>query len=358
MAITRLQRFRETLADLHLDGMIISTPENRRYLSGFTGSSGVLLISESQAFIITDFRYWEQVALEVGEFELAKQGPDLWRSVMELIEALKWQKIGFEANNLTFHEYQTLSDSASSGLRFIPTTDLVEKLRWVKEPGEIETLVRATEITDLALQKTLTIIKPGVTEEMIALEFDYQLRAGGAEGSAFTTIVASGERAALPHGAASGKPVANGDLVIIDGGAIYKGYHGDLTRTVVIGKANSRQQEIYQIVLQAQEKALAFLKAGLVGNVVDGVAREFIAGQGYGEYFGHGLGHSVGLNIHERPRLSITEQSVIPAGVVITVEPGIYLPGWGGVRIEDLVVVEENGVRNLTKSPKESLVEI
>lgn len=356
--MSRLEKFREILGGQDLDGIIISTPENRRYLSGFSGSSGVLLISGKQALIITDFRYWEQVTREVKEFELSKQGPKLWESVADLIISLGWGKIGFEAGSLTYQEYQTLGGLIPAGRQLASTEDLVERLRWVKEPAEVEVLAKAMVITDQAWRETLAVIKPGVKEREIALKFDYQLRLNGAEGSAFTTIVASGWRAALPHAAATDKKVEPGELVLIDGGALYQGYHGDLTRTVVLGKADSKQREIYQIVLEAQEEVLKVLKGGLTGKSVDGIARDLITGKGYGENFGHGLGHSVGLNIHERPRLSVTEEGMVPAGAVVTVEPGIYLPGWGGVRIEDLVAVEEDGVRNLTGSKKRELVEL
>jgi Xaa-Pro aminopeptidase len=357
--MSRIQKCRDGIAELGLDGMLISNPENRRYLSGFSGSAGVLLISGAQAFLVTDFRYWEQARQELAaeEFELFKQGPDLWRSAGDIIGSLGWKKIGFEAESLTYHEYQIL-ENILGDKQFTATTGLVEKLRRTKEPVEIESLARAAEITDTAWRETLKIIKPGVREQEIALEFDYQLRVNGAEGSAFTTIVASGSRAALCHGLASTKPVQKGELLIIDGGALYQGYHGDMTRTVVIGKADPEQVKVYQIVLEAQQKALAVLKAGLTGNIVDQVARDYITSKGYGAYFGHGLGHSVGLQIHEQPRLATTDSSEIPVGAVITVEPGIYLPGWGGVRIEDLVAVERLGIRNLTGSPKHDLIEI
>ena len=196
-------------------------------------------------------------------------------------------------------------------------------------------------------------------EREVALEFDYQLRINGASGSAFETIVAFGSHASFPHGAPDAEKIlVPGDLIIIDGGAVFQGYHADLTRTAVLGKADAKQKEVYKIVLQAQEAALAYLKAGLIGSEVDRVARDLIAAQGYGVNFGHGLGHSVGLAIHENPRLSPTETLPIPAGAVITVEPGIYLPGWGGVRIEDLVVVAEQGIRNLTQAAKSELFEV
>lgn len=360
--MNRLNALRKHLAELKYDGVLITNPENRRYLSGFTGSSGALLIGLEKAYIVTDFRYWEQVRQEVAPpagaagFALYKQGPDLWRSIGELIGTTGWRKIGFEAS-ISYRDHQFLTQALPDHA-LEPCSDLIEKMRWVKDEAEIERLAEAEAITDAALAKTLEKIKPGITEKDIALEFDYQLRLHGADGNAFATIVASGWRAALPHGAPSDKTVAAGELLIIDGGALYRGYHGDLTRTFVLGKATPEQKEIYQIVLTAQQEALNRLKAGLAGNLVDRVAREVILNHGHGEHFGHGLGHCVGLNIHENPRLSPTDENTLPAGAVVTVEPGIYLPDWGGVRIEDLVVVREDGVVNLTHSPKGELMEL
>ncbi len=356
--MNRLQKIRENIRQLNLDGMIISHPENRRYLSGFTGSAGVLLISQNQTVILTDFRYWEQVKQEVKDFELVRQGPNLWLSIIDCILKLQWKRAGFEAGGVTYHEYQMLIEATPPGLEFQPTSDLVEQIRREKDFLEIELLAKAAQITDLAWENSLRSIKSGVKEQEIALEFDYQLRVNGADGSAFTTIVASGRRSALPHGAASIKEILPGDLIIIDGGALYKGYHADMTRTVVLGKADPEQLKIYGVVLKAQQAALDCLKADLPGSTVDGAARDIIGRYGYGEYFGHGLGHSVGLNIHESPRLSQTETSKIPAGAAITVEPGVYIPEWGGVRIEDLVIVENDGCRNLTGSPKNELIEL
>ena len=356
--MSRLRRFRDSFTGLDVDGMLIVNPENRRYLSNFSGSSGVLLVNPESAHIVTDFRYWEQVSVEVAEFELFKQGPDLWKSIVELIGALKWKRIGFEPESLTFKEYQNLLSVSSGGLELIPVSEGVENLRRAKEPDEVKLLAEAAKITDLAWHKTLALIKPGVKESEIGLEFDYQLRLNGAEGCAFTTIIASGARGALPHGHATDKTVNPGDLIVMDGGALFKGYHADMTRTVVLGKATPEQRKVYKIVLEAQEKALAALKAGVIGKDIDAIARDHIRDKGYGQYFGHGLGHSVGLQIHEKPRLAPVEESEIPAGAAITVEPGIYLPEWGGVRIEDLVIVEDSGVKNLTGSPKKELMEL
>ncbi len=356
--MSRLVNLRTGLAEKGLDGILIFNRENRRYLSGFTGSSGMLVIGRREAFLVTDFRYWEQAAGESQDFELYKQGSQLWASVGELLKKLKWERIGFEADDLTYSDYQKLAGILTSDISPEPVAGLVEELRRRKEKGEIELIAKAAGITDLAWEKTAARIRPGVKERDLALEFDYQLRLNGADGNAFPTIVASGVRAALPHAAPGGKEVASGEFVLIDGGANFQGYNADLTRTVVLGKADPEQQRIYQLVLQAQTEALEYLRAGLTGREVDEKARSVIVKAGYGDYFGHGLGHSVGLNIHENPRLSPNEFNQIPKGAVVTVEPGIYLPKRGGVRIEDLVVVEEGGVRNLTGAPKEQLLEI
>jgi Xaa-Pro aminopeptidase len=354
----RLQIFRENLRKSQVDGMIVTHPENRRYLSGFTGSAGILLIGPDRALLAVDFRYWEQAALEAESFETVKSGKNLFQGIAEQIAALNWRTVGFEPEGLTYRDYQDLRGILPELVELKPLPDFISQQRGVKEPAEIELLAKAARITDLAWKKTLQCIKPGIKESEVGLEFDYQLRLNGAEGSAFDTIVASGPRAALPHAAPTDRKIRTGDLVIIDGGAKYRGYHGDMTRTVVLGKADSKQREIYRIVLEAQRKALESIRPGVIGKVVDAVARDYISAEGYGEYFGHGLGHSVGLNIHENPRFSPYEEQSIPAGTVITVEPGIYVPEWGGVRIEDLVVVEENGIRNLTGSPKRDLIEL
>lgn len=354
----RLQKLQSALETSKVDAMLISVPENRRYLSGFTGSAGVLVVGVNQAFLITDFRYWEQATAEAAGFDLYKQGSDLHQSIAELVIAQGWHALGFESEGLTYDEYQKLRALLPDTIVLKPLPGLVRKQRAIKSQAEIELLAEAAHITDRAWEQTLTLIRPGVREDEVALEFDYQLRRNGAEGSAFTTIVASGQRAALPHGVASAKVIETGDLVILDGGARYRGYHADLTRTVVVGKATPKQREIYQIVLEAQLLALNALQAGLTGRQVDAVARDYIKARGYGEYFGHGLGHSVGLAIHENPRLSPTEEAIIPVGATITVEPGIYLPDWGGVRIEDLVAVGRARIRNLTGSPKDDLIEV
>lgn len=355
--MTHLGKFRAQLVQIEADAVLVVNPQNRRYLSGFTGSAGALLISKTMAVLVTDFRYWEQAAIEAPEFTINQQTGDFWKSLAELIRDAAFKSVAFEGAFLSFADYQKLSKLLGD-INLVPLTDEIDRCRWIKDEAELSLIAEAVKITDLAWEKTLTMIKPGITEAMVALEFDYQLRLNGAEGTAFPTIVASGARTALPHAAATDKKLQAGELLLLDGGALYRGYHGDMTRTVVLGGADEKQKQLYKLVLEAQQRALVGLHAGLTGKEGDQLARGFLVEAGYGDYFGHGLGHSVGLEIHERPRLSLSEPAIIPAGAAITVEPGVYLPGWGGVRIEDLVIITADGLDNLTRSPKERLQEI
>ncbi len=355
--MSRLAKIRSSIAELPVDGLLVVNPQNMRYLTGFSGGEGAVLVGKSVAAVITDFRYWEQVALEVTEFELVKQGPKLWASVIQAVREAGYKRLGFESQALSFADYQGLSEGLSD-CELVPLAGVVESLRQSKDETEIAILTQAEAITSKAVAKLLQWIKPGMQEREVALELDHLIRLEGAESTSFATIIVSGWRAALPHGAPSEKKIEPGELLTIDCGALYQGYCADMTRTVVVGKASEEQQRVYQIVLQAQEAALNYLKAGLPGQAVDKVARDLIRDHGYGDNFGHGLGHSVGLNIHENPRLSMTEQQNIPVGAAVTVEPGIYLPNWGGIRIEDLVIVTETGIRNLTHSPKQELLEL
>ncbi|HBG16050.1 MAG TPA: Xaa-Pro dipeptidase [Firmicutes bacterium] len=357
----RLEQFRKLMVEQEIDGFLATTPENRRYLSGFTGSSGVLLIDEQQAILLTDFRYLEQAAdqIRTSGFSVKKHEPKLWPTVIEEIKA--WSKKptwkwGFESEHLVEKDFRFLRENLSS-VELVPTEGLINLLRRKKSAEEIDFIKKAVAITDQAWEKVKTEIKPGRKETEIAALFEYVQRKMGAEGTSFRTIVASGPRSALPHGVASERKLEEGDLVVLDGGALYAGYCSDFTRTIVVGQASSRQRELYNLVLEAQETALTEMRPGMTGKEVDALAREVITKAGYGEYFGHGLGHSLGLAIHESPRLSLTDETILEPGVVYTVEPGIYLPGWGGIRIEDVVVVTDSGIENLTTSPKRLTLE-
>lgn len=349
--MSRLSILRQMMTDEALDGFLVTGAENRRYLSGFTGSYAALLIGMDTADLLTDFRYKDQARVEAPEFNLRTQGKDLWISLREVIQELGWKRVGFEPEQLTVKDF-TLLTSGFQGIIWVAIADGVSRLRQVKDSLEIESIRQAIALTDRVWQTVMPTIRPGETERDVAFRLETELRRLGAEGMAFTTIVASGPRGALPHGTASERRLENGDLVTVDFGCRLAGYHSDMTRTVALGDAVKKQREIYELVLKAQEYAISNLRPGMKGKDGDALARDMIGDAGFGEYFGHGLGHSLGLEIHESPRLSPTEEIELQAGMVLTVEPGIYLPDWGGVRIEDVVVLTDTGCEVLTASDK------
>lgn len=354
----RIELLRQRLLERGIPYLLVTKPENRFYLSSFTGTTGVLLIGQHTADFLTDFRYVEQVKEQCPHLNVVRveQG-SVFGVVSEVLRNYNGNKLGFEDEHLTVKEYHELQDKLQ-GLALEGCSGVVEELRLVKDASEIETLRKAMSIGDQAFAHVLQYIKPGVSERELALELEFFMRQQGASGTAFETIMASGPRSALPHGVASARKLQSGDLLTMDFGCVYKGYHSDMTRTVVLGQANPKQEEIYHIVLEAQMAALAAIKAGVTAKEVDAVARKIITDRGYGEFFGHGTGHGVGLAIHESPRLNTRDETVLEKGMVVTVEPGIYLPQWGGVRIEDSVVVTENGCEILTSSPKLELMKL
>ena len=348
----RLDALRQQLAEHKLDAILITQPENRRYLSGFTGSAGALLISHNAAVLATDFRYYEQAQQEAPDFRLVRAGYDLLKHLPDLLQELKIQRAGFEAHHVSYAFYQELIE-ATPDVTWEPTNGLLEELRAVKDEDELAIIRRAVELADKALAEVWPLVRPGITEREVAWQLETALHHLGADDTAFEIIVASGPNAALPHARAGDRQLQTGEPVIIDMGARVDGYRSDLTRTMTLGEPDARFREIYTIVREAQEAAEAGLRAGMTGKEADHLARSIIEAAGYGEYFGHSLGHGVGLAIHERPRLSPrADDVVLRAGMVTTVEPGIYLPGWGGVRLEDIVVITEEGVEILTRSPK------
>lgn len=338
-----------------LSAIIINKPENRRYFSGFTGTSGFLLISKDKSFLITDFRYVEQAAKQAAGYEIIKHGNNPNETLNALIKDNHFKNIGFESDHVTVANYRLLAEIIGENYLLPVNIDI---LRAVKDFYELKLINQAVKIADAAFTHILSFIKPGLCEQDIALELEYKMRQLGAEKSAFDTIVASGFRGALPHGVASSKEIKIGDFITMDFGAVYQGYHSDITRTICVGKASERQRQIYDIVLKSQLAGLNAIKAGIGCKAVDAAARNIIVEQHYGEYFGHGLGHGVGLAIHEEPRLSPSNNDgVLSENMIVTVEPGIYIPGWGGVRIEDTVVVTAQHVEILTKSSKQ-LIEL
>ncbi len=347
----RLSNFRKTLKDNAVDAMLITNPVNRRYLSRFEGSSGVLLISSDEAFLVTDFRYTEQAANQAREFTIHRWQDDLYKNLAPIIKEAGWDKLGFEAKDIVFSTYKDMNEKLPAEL--IPVEDAVEKLRLRKSEAEIETMRSGARILDRAYEFILSAVKPGRVEKELALELEIYLLKQGAEERAFQFIVASGERGAMPHGTASEKRMQEGDLVTIDYGAVFDGYATDMTRTLVLGKADQKQQEIYNLVLEAQQEAVRAVKPGLKASDLDAVARNIIDSSGYANYFGHGLGHGIGLETHEQPVLNPRSSTVLEPGMMVTIEPGIYIRDWGGVRIEDMVVITGSGGETLTASPRE-----
>lgn len=351
----RLAELRNLMIEHKLDAIIVTKPENRRYFSGFTGSAGLLLVGKESQKLLTDFRYIEQAKIQSDSYQIIRHGASIFESLSAAVAELgRSSRIGFEGDFVTWGVHQKL-------VQCLPDKELVsidlDALRMIKDQAELKLLQKAVEIADAAFTHVLTMIKPGITELEIALELEFHMRKLGSEKPAFDTIVASGARGAMPHGTPSTRVIQDGDFITMDFGAVYQGYHSDMTRTVVLGKAADKQREIYNIVLAAQLAGIEAVKTGKLGKDIDQTARQVIVDAGYGEYFGHGLGHGVGLFIHEGPRLSPASDSKLASGMVVSVEPGIYLPDWGGVRIEDLVVVTAAGCTILTASSKD-LIEL
>jgi len=361
LTLNRLQKLRSIIAEKGLDALLVSQPENRRYLSGFTGSSGWLLISDNRAILATDFRYVEQAKEETPDFEITqiKGALDSW--LPELAFDLKWHKLGFEANFVSYHSYHRLSETIKSkqvNLELVPTTDLIEHLRSIKEPQELALIIKAVELTDAAFEQAKSLIHPGITEREAAWEIEKYLRQYGSEGIPFEIIVASGPNSALPHAKPTERIICSGEPVLIDMGARISGYCSDFSRTLCLEKdlkaVSCQLSAIYDIVLKAQLAAMEGIKSGMDAAQADRLARAVIEQAGYGDAFGHGLGHGVGLAVHESPTLGPNSSDSLADGMVFTLEPGIYINGWGGVRIEDMVIIEKGRVRVLTRSEKDS----
>ncbi|MFC1964039.1 M24 family metallopeptidase [Chloroflexota bacterium] len=349
----RLSRLREELARKEIGAFLVSQPENRYYLSGFDGSAGYLLITADRAVLATDFRYVEQAKNQAPGFTIFKMTGEMGKWLPELANDCKEEKIGFEAGDITFKTYRQMSQILKGqGTGLVPLEGLVESLRAVKETGEFEFITRAAEIADRAFEHIADTIQPGMTEKDAAWAVEKFLRENGSQRLPFTIIVASGPNAALPHATPTDRAIGKGEPVVIDLGARCGGYCSDLTRTICLGSPDETFRKVYDIVLGAQLTALAIIKEGITGEEADSLARTVIAEAGYGEAFGHALGHGVGLSPHEMPRLGPAAQDKIVSGTVFTVEPGIYLPVWGGVRIEDLACMEDSKVKIISKARK------
>jgi Xaa-Pro aminopeptidase len=323
-----------------LGALVVTHPPNVRYLSGFTGSAGLLLVRPGGSVLVTDFRYATQAPQEAPGVDVQIERVSLWERLARVL-APATDPVGIEAAALTVRDAERVGGLVKG--RIVPTTDLVERLRAAKAPAEVEAIRQAACLAHEALDETLPTVREGQTELAIAAALEGALRRRGSEWHPFQTIVAAGPRAALPHARSSGRPVGRGEFLLIDFGAIVDGYCADITRTVAVGRADDRMRAVYGLVQEAQLRARTGVRAGMTGREADALAREVIAARGFGEAFGHSLGHGLGLEVHEAPRLSQTSDAPLPLGAVVTIEPGVYLPGWSGVRIEDDVHLGPEG---------------
>jgi len=356
--IKRLRKLRTSIAEKGLDALLLAQTENLRYLSGFTGSSGWLLISGQNAILATDFRYVEQARGESPGFEILQTKRELRDWLPGLVSDLGWRKLGFEADFVSYDSYHKLSEAAKTrqvNLALVPTTGIVEQLRSIKEPEELEFIKKAAALADVAFEQAKAIIRPGMTEKEAAWEVERFLHQEGSEGIAFEIIAASGTNSALPHARPTETIIRSAEPVLIDMGARVSGYCSDLSRTVFLGEADKTLRKVYDIVLKAQTSAIEGVKSGMNASQADKLARSVVEQAGYGENFGHGLGHGVGLAVHEFPALGPASSDSLADGMVFTIEPGIYLPGQGGIRIEDMVVLTNGKARVLSKAKKDLL---
>ena len=352
----RLDKLRGKLREKELDALLVSTPENRRYVSGFTGTAGYLLVSQDQALLATDFRYTQQAATQSPAFEVIKTDSD-WSWLLDFLRMRGIRKLGFESHHMTVATYKQVTDA----LRELPgpevpnavaTADIIESLRTVKDQDELTLLQNAIDVADKAMEAVGPTIEPGETERGVAWRLEKAMREIGADGLSFDTIVAAGPNGAMPHHKPTNRPIEPGEPVVIDMGASVGGYCSDISRTVCAGEPDETFRKVYDTVLAAQLTAIATVQPNMNGGQADNLSRVVIAEAGYAENFGHSLGHGVGLAVHEYPRVGPKSTHPLEEGMVFTVEPGIYISGWGGVRIEDIVLLEKDGARVLTGAAK------
>jgi Xaa-Pro aminopeptidase len=350
----KLQKLRKTLQEQNIDGILITNGYNRRYMTGFTGTAGVAIVSQNDAVFITDFRYTEQAAAQIKDFRIVQHEVTLLEEIATQVKAMGIKSLGFEKDTVSFGTYELYKSVIQADL--MPVSGLIEKIRLIKTEQEINIIKVACEIADHAFTHILDFIKPGKTELEVSNELEFFMRQQGATQSSFDTIVASGLRSALPHGVATNKVIEKGDFVTLDFGALYNGYISDITRTVAVGEPSEKLVEMYNTVLASQLLSLEKVGPGLTGIQADAIARDYLTEKGYGEAFGHSLGHGIGLEVHEGPGLSKRSETVLEPGMAVTIEPGVYVPGVGGVRIEDDILITESGNELLTHSTKELII--
>lgn len=350
--LPRLARLRRLLNRERIGGLLVCDPANLRYLSGFTGSNGVMVVTRRRAMFYTDFRYEEQVRTQVKGCRVQILERDLYSSIPA--GAVKGtSRLGIEADNLTLHRYRLLRRHLK-GTRLVPVCNLVSELRRTKEPAELRQIARAQQLTDRVFRQVLGMVEPGITERDIALEIEWQFRQKGE--LAFPLIIASGPNSAKPHAGVSDRRLRKGDAITFDIGCRINGYCSDMTRTVFLGMPPDEMREAYAAVLEAQRRALAAVAPGVPCRKVDAAARDYLIELGYGHYFRHSTGHGVGIDVHEQPAVARFSRDRLRPGDVVTIEPGVYIPGLGGIRIEDMVAVTPRGCQNLTKSPKQMMI--
>ncbi|MBL7191943.1 aminopeptidase P family protein [bacterium] len=351
----RIANLRSKFEELKIDAFISGRLSNVRYLCGYSGSNGLLFVTKDNSYFLTDFRYQEQVKEEVSGAECIIIKTDFPAEFKDNPKLKFKGKVGIEAPHITFDMYSKLKE-AMPDCEFVSTSNVVEMISSVKDEGELAKIRKAVEMTDKVFAEVVKLVKPGVTERELAAELVYRHLKHGASGDSFEAIVGSGYRGALPHGIASDKKIEKGDFIVFDFGCIYQGYCSDMTRTIVVGEPSKKHLEVYNVVKQAQQAAVDACKAGMNTKVLDAVARDIIKEAGYGDNYGHGLGHGLGIEVHAEPRVTFLVENTLQVNQVITIEPGIYLSGWGGVRIEDDVVVKEGGCEILTNTTKELIV--
>ncbi|MEG1879905.1 MAG: aminopeptidase P family protein [Oscillospiraceae bacterium] len=340
----------------NVDAVLLTSPHNMRYFSEFDGGEGYVLICKHARYVLVDSRYTEMATLMAKDFSVIEFSGNLFEKLQDIIKENNVKSIGFEDFELSFSTYKKFLDELKN-VELLPLLSEIDALRMVKSPEEIAKMEIAEEIGVKAFLHILKYLKIGVSESDIATEIEYSMRKNGGSGTSFDTIVVSGAKSSLPHGKPDEKKLEYGDFVTMDFGCKYNGYCSDMTRTIVMGQASDEQKKIYNVVKDAQTAGLSAIRAGILGKDADTVARKVIEDSGYGKYFGHSLGHGVGLCIHELPNLSPKSEITLLENMVVTCEPGIYIPSFGGVRIEDMVVVKTESVVNLTKLSKE-LIEI
>lgn len=351
----RIERLKAEFSTVGIEAYLVTNAENRYYLTGFTGSAGTLLICNGSPVLVVDGRYGEQARSECFFCEVVEEKRPWPESIAALVRDKGIRHLGAEGHHISRDAWSKL-EAALTGVNLTSVSGLVEKLRMIKEPEEIGFIKSAVRLVDDVFASCIPGLQAGKRERDWALELEFALRRSGAERAAFDFITASGWRAALPHGVASDKALEEGELVIVDVGVVLNRYCSDFTRTAVVKKAAPWQEELYRAVLAAQEAAIAAIRPGAAAGEVDRAARSVLAGYGYAEAFGHSTGHGIGLSVHEEPRLAEGSDTILEPGMVLTVEPGVYLPGKGGVRIEDVVVVTATGAEVLTTSPKRRLL--